>query len=182
MELGGRGGVIQKLCGDCAQAYVGGYRSVRCPGCRATLKRKRGASRPSRAGSDYYERVVKANPARYAEHQARGARNQERVSRWLQEYKLQHGCMDCGWAEHYAGLELDHTCGKTEEIVKARSSIERLQTEIQNGCCMVRCSRCHGIKSWAEKNRHASPTGMCREGDDCAILPRTQRNQARHPR
>ena len=128
---------------------------------------------------DYYQRVVRADPDKYAAHQARGAANQARVAAWLHEYKMSRGCVDCGWAEHYAGLELDHMCGKSEEIVKARSSIKRLQAEIERGCCVVRCSTHHGVKSWAEKHRHSAPTGYCHEGDACEILPRTQRTQKR---
>lgn len=177
--IGGRGGFIEKTC-ECGLVFIGGYRALRCPECQAATNRvAKQLNRKPRKGAAYYHLVVKVDQQKLETHRLRSVSSRRIVNDWLHEYKVSRGCLDCGWAEHYAGLELDHTCGKTEEIVKARSSIKRLQAEIEHGCCVVRCSTHHGVKSWAEKNRHSDPTGYCHDGDGCAILPRTHPNQRR---
>lgn len=33
----------------------------------------------------------------------------KKVSQWIRDYKLEQGCFDCGYKEHHAALEFDHT-------------------------------------------------------------------------
>lgn len=94
--------------------------------------------------------------------------SKRRVREWLAAYKLERGCIDCGYMAHAAALQMDHEGEKTAEISVIRSSVKRLLAEIESGRCVVRCAICHSIKTWAEKNGHNKPTGKCFEGDECS--------------
>jgi hypothetical protein len=83
-------------------------------------------------------------------HQAR-VRNVT-TRKWLADYKLSRGCVDCGFGSHPAALQLDHEGEKSAEISSLRSSIVKMSKEIEAGKCIVRCANCHSIKTWAEKN------------------------------
>ena len=65
--------------------------------------------------------------------------------RFLNGVKLGSGCVDCGFADHPAALDLDHVRGeKAMDLSRARLSswvvfIEELEK------CDVRCANCHRI-------------------------------------
>lgn len=95
---------------------------------------------------------IKSDPERYEKHKER-ARQTGRVARkWLYAYKLERGCMDCGFKTHFAALQMDHTGTKSAEISDLRNSLKKLQKEIEDGQCVVRCANCHAIKTWCDKN------------------------------
>lgn len=74
------------------------------------------------------------------------AREQHRkIQEWLNDYKLSRGCADCGYKEHPAALQFDHEGPKTANIGQLRSSIARIQAEIDAGQCVVRCANCHAV-------------------------------------
>lgn len=163
--------------------FIAGAMANRCPLHPAPKRRHVFTEEQREARRAYgrrrYREVIQADPDLNEKHRKQTRESRQQVTNWLYEYKVAHGCIDCGWAEHHAGLELDHMCGKTEAIVKARTSVGRLKAEIEAGCCVVRCSTHHGVKSWAEKNRHSVPSGFCFVGDECDILPRSHPNQKR---
>jgi hypothetical protein len=69
------------------------------------------------------------------------------VKEWVSEFKLASGCVDCGYREHAAALDIDHMNGKTSNISSLKS-IAAVQAEIARHDCVVRCANCHRIKSW----------------------------------
>jgi len=69
---------------------------------------------------------------------------------WLNSFKLEKGCCDCGYKEHPAALDLDHL-GAKSRIVSHTGTITSAYAEIQDGRCVVRCRNCHQIKTWHEK-------------------------------
>lgn len=75
----------------------------------------------------------------------------ERRLSWLNDYKTQRGCLDCGIKEPAIVLELDHTSNKTNEVTHL-TSISAMYAEIQDGKCEVRCSNCHRVKTWFENH------------------------------
>lgn len=90
---------------------------------------------------------------RYLKHVEGGREHRRAVREWLANFKLAHGCVDCGYKAHAAALQLDHEGTKSVEIAEARSSIKRLQAEIEAGQCRVRCANCHSIKTWERKQQ-----------------------------
>lgn len=86
-----------------------------------------------------------------APYRAKGMYYQQAVRAWLADYKMERGCVDCGFKEHPAALQLDHEGEKSIEIAAARTSVARLLKEIEDGECVVRCANCHSIKTWERK-------------------------------
>jgi len=72
--------------------------------------------------------------------------------KFINEYKLSHGCKDCGYKEHHAGLEFDHIKPKLRKNVSALigSSIRVIKEEIER--CEVVCAICHNIRTWNRRD------------------------------
>lgn len=68
------------------------------------------------------------------------------VQQFIQDYKLQHGCKDCGYKEHHVALEFDHIRGEKELNVCNAKSIDQAKKEIKK--CEVVCSNCHSIRTY----------------------------------
>lgn len=66
---------------------------------------------------------------------------------WINEFKVRHGCVDCGYNTHPAALDIDHMDGKSRGIYTI-NSIRKVQEEILNHKCVIRCANCHRIKSF----------------------------------
>jgi len=98
-----------------------------------------------------YDRNRYADPEQRAKRKAQMAENHKKVKSWVDDYKTQRGCIDCGINTPAFILELDHNGPKIFTIAKARS-ITIAHAEIQDGKCVVRCSNCHRIKTWVNKN------------------------------
>jgi hypothetical protein len=67
--------------------------------------------------------------------------NARRVKGWLNKYKLEHGCVDCGYREHPAALDIDHMAGKTANVSTLKS-VRAILAEIERHQCVVRCANC----------------------------------------
>lgn len=73
---------------------------------------------------------------------------------WLQSYKVEKGCADCGWNDHHAGLEIDHLIPRNGDQNKKISrmavrGIAVLERELKD--CDVVCGTCHNIRTWERK-------------------------------
>lgn len=74
------------------------------------------------------------------------------IRRWLDAYKTDHGCVDCGFRAHPAALHFDHVeGGKSLNVCNAKSVVQA-QREIAK--CVVRCANCHAIKTWPHLRAH----------------------------
>lgn len=158
------------VCGECKATFeprAGGYNARYC-GARCRNKARRTRIGSEKRNLQHRQRFVrvKQDVSRYGRHLQQGRRSRRAVREWLAEYKLKRGCIDCGYAVHFAALQLDHTGPKGQEIADCRSSIARLQEEIQQGRCVVRCANCHSVKTWADKNGLTYVVGMKSEMKD----------------
>lgn len=113
---------------------------------------------------EYVRARMKADPVFRSAHRSRAIEYQKVVRAWLAAYKLEHGCVDCGYKAHFSALQLDHEGAKSVEISKARTSIARLQAEIEAGQCKVRCANCHSIRTWERKQAAAGDKGAIGRG------------------
>lgn len=73
---------------------------------------------------------------------------------WLQSYKIEQGCKDCGYNAHHAGLQIDHLTPRNNDGNKLISrmavrGINVLKRELAD--CDVVCGTCHGIRTWQRK-------------------------------
>jgi len=95
-------------------------------------------------------RRFRADPAWVARDLAQKRERYARMHWWLDCYKLSHGCMDCGWAEHPAALHFDHTDGKTHRMPDLTSPAAALR-EIARHRVVVRCANCHMVRTYEEQ-------------------------------
>jgi hypothetical protein len=86
---------------------------------------------------------------------AGGAKRKERYKlfrEFIDTYKVESGCVDCGYNAHPAALEFDHRDPSLKVAGIARMftyTDERLFEEMAK--CDVRCSNCHRIKTFTLK-------------------------------
>ena len=70
----------------------------------------------------------------------------KKIRQWLWNYKLEHGCIDCGYKTHHAALHFDHIKGNKTLNVCSAKSISQAEQEIIK--CVIRCANCHSIQSF----------------------------------
>jgi len=142
--------LTRKLCLWCKEPFVAGPKARYCSDSCGGYYRRRQRGIPEKKG--WWGTSEEARQA-IQPYKDRGLSYQAAVRAWLADYKLAHGCADCGYHEHFAALQLDHEGEKSLSIADARTSVERLLEEIRNGECVVRCANCHAVKTWERKQR-----------------------------
>ena len=80
----------------------------------------------------------------------RRARYEKRI-KFLQEYKLQKGCTDCGYSENAVALQFDHVEGSKVGNISDLWGTDwnSLLEEVDK--CEVVCANCHHIRTALEK-------------------------------
>lgn len=71
----------------------------------------------------------------------------------LAEYKLEKGCVDCGYRDNALALEFDHLPGsmKTRTVASMMySSWDVIWAEVAK--CEVVCANCHAIRTFTRLN------------------------------
>ena len=68
---------------------------------------------------------------------------------FVSEYKMQHGCLKCGYKEHPSALDFHHIDESKKEfnighMIRQAFSIKKIKTEIDK--CDVLCANCHRIE------------------------------------
>ena len=78
-------------------------------------------------------------------------RNREVSREFVRAYKLESGCIDCGYNENPVALDFDHVRGdKSFDISKRMgSSLKIILHEIAK--CEIRCANCHRVKTHAKE-------------------------------
>lgn len=94
--------------------------------------------RRMRAGED---------PERYAEWKAKTKRRYADRKAFIDEFKLESGCVDCGYRGHPEALQFDHVrgekLGNIAQLVGYHESV--LLDEMAK--CEVVCANCHAIRT-----------------------------------
>lgn len=70
---------------------------------------------------------------------------------WLNDYKLQKGCSQCGFNKCVAALNFHHCNGEKEESLSRmikRFGLERIKEEVKK--CVVLCANCHATLHWEQ--------------------------------
>ena len=68
------------------------------------------------------------------------------IKEFIAAYKLENGCIDCGYKKHHSALEFDHVGTDKSINVCFAKSIEQAKKEIKK--CEVVCSNCHRIRTY----------------------------------
>jgi ssDNA-binding Zn-finger/Zn-ribbon topoisomerase 1 len=64
-------------------------------------------------------------------------------------YKLERGCIDCGYKAHAVALHFDHVYGEKVKNVCEFYDWDLALEEVAK--CVVRCANCHAIKTLEKK-------------------------------
>jgi hypothetical protein len=83
----------------------------------------------------------------------------EEGRKFIREYKLAHGCIDCGYNKCAEALEFDHKPGFSGRPITSMSHYlpASILKEIEK--CEVRCANCHKRKTFERGQFHRSPGG-----------------------
>lgn len=143
--------LLERQCQICSTLFTPKPRGYNAKYCSSACKVRRRPKKKITYSSEYYFKR-KQNPATLAKMRASSRRSAQKVRQWLADYKLERGCVDCGYKKFACALQLDHMGPKTANISELRLSKKRILEEIHRGQCMVRCANCHSVKTWREKN------------------------------
>lgn len=97
-----------------------------------------------RSGRQNHTRFSMCNACLYLRYTKPGV---EKKTAIIQQYKVDTGCVDCGYNTHAEALHFDHRPGEVkcfnigEQI--GNRSMEALWAEIAK--CDVRCANCHAV-------------------------------------
>lgn len=111
-----------------------------------------------RARSDRKKRPEFIDRAR-----AKNAERMQATKDFLDAYKLDHGCVDCGYSAHPAALQFDHIQGQKVRPLSRMHSAKREAVLAELAKCVVRCANCHSIRhnGGRRKGSHAQgPTSV----------------------
>lgn len=72
-------------------------------------------------------------------------KRKRKIVEFLNKYKLEKGCKDCGYKKYPVALDFDHTDGTKEFNVCNAKSIRQAMEEIKK--CEVVCSNCHRVRT-----------------------------------
>lgn len=67
---------------------------------------------------------------------------------FVQQYKVEQGCVDCGYNKHHAGLEFDHVLPHRRGTVASQMGKSRKVILEEIAHCEVVCGTCHQIRTW----------------------------------
>lgn len=89
----------------------------------------------------------------------------EKYQSILRRFKTVKGCKQCGWREHFAGLEFNHRnpkekkfqiANRAESILAKRGCKSWLNFREELGKCDVLCSRCHSVLTWEQGHQRGA--------------------------
>lgn len=130
---------VQIECSECGANYFGRpARAAKYPGLCDRCRRRRRNNEKRAENPQKWDEAAKRSAARH-----RAA---------VSELKMRMGCSRCGYAEHPAALDFDHTDGKTTDVGKLRS-MKAVLAEIERHKCVVLCANCHRVKTWERKQQ-----------------------------
>lgn len=107
---------------------------------------------------DGYFKAEWAWPERWKEHKRKSNKRtaqawakirRERI-KWLQDYKMERGCCQCGYRGHPAALTFDHLDRDTKKFevnnYNCLRNMSVLEDEIAK--CRILCANCHNVHSY----------------------------------
>ena len=92
---------------------------------------------------------------------ARKQRTKQEATLFINNYKLQHGCLDCGYNKAAIALDFDHLKDKSHNISKMVAdglSIDTIMVEAAK--CEIVCANCHRIRTHDRRSEPGSIIGV----------------------
>lgn len=92
---------------------------------------------------------------------------------FVRDYKLERGCVDCGYRKHHYALDFDHLpgMGKVNDVasmVAGTYTLDDIKAEIEK--CEVVCSNCHRVRSF-DRKQHGAEWDIARKVREAGDLP-----------
>lgn len=137
------------ICENCGETFerrsqYGPQPKFCSSNCRQDAFRKRHPDRPHQAAEPRRKRLKErwdTDPGYRARVQAANDRYVAERREWLDAYKQERGCADCG--THEGRLDFDHRPGEVKlfNLGRPKASWAKIKAELAK--CDVRCARCH---------------------------------------
>ena len=78
-------------------------------------------------------------------------KEQQARRQWMNDYKTERGCVDCGYNTHPAALDFDHVRGTKKFCIGHRVKCSRKKLLPEMAKCDIVCANCHRVRT--EKRR-----------------------------
>jgi len=102
----------------------------------------------------------------YDSNSARSRRVAAERYKWLDAYKIEHGCAECGYNANPRALDFDHEDADTKIANISRmirhAPWDRVVAEMNK--CTLLCANCHRVKTFSQERRR--PASSLIETDD----------------
>ncbi|MCW6550346.1 hypothetical protein NFB56_16025 [Yersinia ruckeri] len=84
----------------------------------------------------------------------------EENKKWIDDYKMSKGCVNCGYKQHASALDFDHIDreSKSFTIGSRTGGLSKKRLAIEMKKCQILCANCHRIKTF-ENNEHGRIIG-----------------------
>ncbi len=111
-------------------------------------------------------RTPRGMKANYAANSARNRRAAEERYRWMDSYKTEHGCANCGYNASPRALDFDHEDSKTKvgNISRLIRHAPWVVVVAEMDKCTILCANCHRVKTFSPERRR--PASNLKETDD----------------
>ena len=124
-----------------------------CRQCGAEANRRWRATPHGSAAMEEANKRRKERPGYQDKANAAARRLHGKRKRFLQEVKLQSGCVDCGYCKNVDGLAFDHVPERGPKLFNPsrNTSISRARLLRELAKCDVVCGTCHLIRTAARR-------------------------------
>lgn len=98
----------------------------------------------------------RAHPNKHHKQQSRQhQRTRKRNLKFIREYKLNHGCSNCGYKESSVALDFHHINPTTKlnsisRLANDCYSLHKIKLEMKK--CTILCANCHRVIEYEKKN------------------------------
>ncbi len=144
-------------CKVCMRRYSKAYTTQHPPDKRNAEERRAARKKynDSERGKAYnraYQKTHRKTPRAIQRAREKTRLAVAKNKEWINELKLQKGCVDCGYKTHPHALDFDHLPGHTKSFEISRSKVrsqQQLLAEISK--CELVCANCHRIRTSARR-------------------------------
>jgi hypothetical protein len=87
-------------------------------------------------------------------YRAGRSERQKDLLAYVQQIKIQRGCVDCGYNAHPAALDFDHLPGfeKTNRVSTMAAGSTKAKIDAEIAKCEVVCANCHRVRTAERRN------------------------------
>jgi transcription elongation factor Elf1 len=89
-----------------------------------------------------------ANPEKARERTAKYVKKRQE---FIDNYKAENGCSECGYKKNLAALHFHHLDSAMKELqISSSQGLPRIKKEMEK--CIILCANCHAEITWPDKN------------------------------